>query len=988
MRLRGLTVRAEIGTDWDVRLSTGENPVPPSDEIALHQALAFMAEVARTGRISGLSELSVTDARLIIDDQRIGRDIVFERMSAVFAAPGSGRAAVSGVVTRGGAAMPYRIEALTTADGARLNLSLTGVPLKLAETIGGNAALGAAGDSTVSIHGTLTVAADGRARSAAAEAFVTPGSVFIPGLFEGPWKVSEARIEAGWNAEEAGAGRFRVVYAGDGGTGAISGAIRFAADPAGTHAIEARTEALALSPLSARDAPVVVTDGSFRLRIPASGGSAFIDEAAFKGPETDLTLAGEIRRDGGGHAVTAQLAAGPMPVRAAVRWWPPAMAPAGRVWFADSVAGGVLRSLTLRLDLAPTALAAAFRNEPLPPESLSLHAVVDDATVQALEGLPPVSGLSGSGRLDARRADLEASRGLLDLGSGKRIPLSEGAVSIAGLDTSTPDLAISFRAQASAEHLAEVIRAPALREYFSVDINPQDIRGQFDGRARVAFRLGKPLGKKDIDTDIKATLRGMSLDKAIGGDKLDSANLSILADSTGVEIKGEGRWRGMPVAVSLENDTNDGSKAATLAFTIDEAQKRSLGIAGQVTGPLPVRIKALSEQGGGMRAQAEVDLTRAAIYGLLPGFQKPAGRAGKLTFEATERNKSYQIQNIALDSGAASVRGAAEIAPDGGLASARLGLFRLSPGDNVKLDFDRTPTGGRVMLRGNNFDARPFLRAASQDGPPSPRSEKDLDVDLKTTLLSGHNGEVITNAELRLQRRNGQNRQIALTGRLNGKSLKIAGQAADRPAPIAIETDDAGAFLRFMDIYTRMQGGDLAGQIRPSPRDVSGFLMARDFTLRNEPALRRLLSEAPQEGAERAADSAAFTKMRIDFSRVGSATTIREALIFGPQLGVTFNGVIDQARDRISLSGTFIPAYGLNNAFASIPVFGSLLTGGRNEGVLGITFGVSGRAAQPNVTINPLSAVAPGIFRRMFEFRNERTPAAPVIPTPMVASPN
>ncbi len=58
--------------------------------------------------------------------------------------------------------------------------------------------------------------------------------------------------------------------------------------------------------------------------------------------------------------------------------------------------------------------------------------------------------------------------------------------------------------------------------------------------------------------------------------------------------------------------------------------------------------------------------------------------------------------------------------------------------------------------------------------------------------------------------------------------------------------------------------------------------------------------------------------MRIDFTRQGTATTIREAVIFGPQLGVTFNGVVDFVRDRISLSGTFIPAYGLNNAFASI----------------------------------------------------------------------
>ena len=100
-------------------------------------------------------------------------------------------------------------------------------------------------------------------------------------------------------------------------------------------------------------------------------------------------------------------------------------------------------------------------------------------------------------------------------------------------------------------------------------------------------------------------------------------------------------------------------------------------------------------------------------------------------------------------------------------------------------------------------------------------------------------------------------------------------------------------------------------------------------------------------------------------------------VIFGSQLGLTFNGVIDPVRDRVSLSGTYVPAYGLNNAFAQIPIVGNILAGGRNEGLLAVTFGVAGKASQPTVTVNPLSAVAPGIFRKFFEFRNDRTGSTP-----------
>ena len=64
----------------------------------------------------------------------------------------------------------------------------------------------------------------------------------------------------------------------------------------------------------------------------------------------------------------------------------------------------------------------------------------------------------------------------------------------------------------------------------------------------------------------------------------------------------------------------------------------------------------------------------------------------------------------------------------------------------------------------------------------------------------------------------------------------------------------------------------------------------------------------------------------------------------------------------------FVPLYGLNNMLTQIPVLGPLLLGGTSGGIFGINFRVSGTANNPTVSINPLSAVAPGIFRKLFLF--------------------
>ena len=52
---------------------------------------------------------------------------------------------------------------------------------------------------------------------------------------------------------------------------------------------------------------------------------------------------------------------------------------------------------------------------------------------------------------------------------------------------------------------------------------------------------------------------------------------------------------------------------------------------------------------------------------------------------------------------------------------------------------------------------------------------------------------------------------------------------------------------------------------------------------------------------------------------------------------------------------------------SNVPLIGNLLTSRRGEGVFGMTYSVNGHAASPRVFVNPVSALTPGILRRIFE---------------------
>ena len=106
---------------------------------------------------------------------------------------------------------------------------------------------------------------------------------------------------------------------------------------------------------------------------------------------------------------------------------------------------------------------------------------------------------------------------------------------------------------------------------------------------------------------------------------------------------------------------------------------------------------------------------------------------------------------------------------------------------------------------------------------------------------------------------------------------------------------------------------------------------------------------------------------------------------------MTAQGYIDQKRDQVSVGGTLAPVYGINGLLGSVPLLGDILVSKKGEGVVGMTYSVSGNMEEPEIGVNPLSVLTPGIFRRIFEGSHvpppplessSTNPPAPPAPSP------
>jgi hypothetical protein len=114
-----------------------------------------------------------------------------------------------------------------------------------------------------------------------------------------------------------------------------------------------------------------------------------------------------------------------------------------------------------------------------------------------------------------------------------------------------------------------------------------------------------------------------------------------------------------------------------------------------------------------------------------------------------------------------------------------------------------------------------------------------------------------------------------------------------------------------------------------------------------------------------------FEIMRVPFSVGHGQFVMHNAVINGPFEGASLRGKVDFRAQVIDVGGTYVGGTGIMQVIASIPVLGPILTGPRGEGVFGITFAIKGTMANPQVVVNPLALLTPGIFREIFQMTDE-----------------
>ena len=665
-----------------------------------------------------------------------------------------------------------------------------------------------------------------------------------------------------------------------------------------------------------------------------------------------------------------------LPVSHAKQLWPWFAAKSAQAWATNNVFGGMIRRSSLSLSSAPGRIGDGV---PMSSNEVSGHFEIEGARFDMTGNLPPVR--DGFGIIDFRgtNVDIALKSGTVYMPTGRTAQASDGTLTLRDAHIKPVIGQLDISVQGSADALAELASYDPLDALRRLPFGPGDLTGDVKGRVSAQIPLQKGVDIARLNWTVSLDYQNLAIAKPFEGQMVTQADGTLQLDRTMAHIKAKAKVNGMDAELDISEPINGATEGRRrdIALVLDDKARNAMmpGLSTILSGP--VRIKVESGEGG--RNDLTADLTAARLSLPWVGWSKGAGVGATAVLRMQPTDSGTRIEGLKLSGESFEIAGSATLGKEG-LSSLELGTVRLNRGDDIAMNLRRAGSGYRIDVRGKSYDARGLVKQLLGDPDKAEGNAKGVPIQLEAQIgsVSGFDGESISDVRVDYKGTGASVGNLTIAAQTkSGAAVTASNSSSGKSRTVQMQSSDAGALLRFLDLYPNMQGGKIALNVAAEGSGpLKGQIDARDFSLVNEPRLGSIVS-TPSDGSQ---SLNAAVKRDIDTSRVyferGSASiekgagylSVANGVLRGPLIGTTFQGNVYDREGRMAITGTFMPAYGINRLFAEIPLFGVILGNGRDRGLIGITYKVAGDAKSPRVEVNPISAIAPGIFRSIFEY--------------------
>ncbi|RUO99367.1 AsmA-like C-terminal region-containing protein [Hyphomicrobium sp.] len=708
-------------------------------------------------------------------------------------------------------------------------------------------------------------------------------------------------------------------------------------------------------------------------RLAGGGGEAVVKAMTQAGP--------------GGQRMSAEFRVSPMPLNTLKALWPKAVATGPRAWVGANVQSVDFKGGTL-----------TFTNENVggiepgtvqtTTERANADFTAENAVFRPLPEIPAISASKTSIHLENNLLTVTVPEGKMTLPDGQIVPLKDGTLKTDNILQPRTNGEIAVTALGDLGPFVEGLEQLPIRAIRDASPLPKAGEGKVNAQFLIKMPFYEGVTGDDMMVTGKARISDGRFGKVAGRYDVQGFTLDLNLTDTSLDAKGDLLVNGIPAKIVgqrlLKPDAGPQPPVKIVA-KLDEADRTQLGLDVNdiVHGVVPIEVSYQKGDGPTPAVKLHADLTNAELTIDKLQWRKAPGRAASLDTDiVTTPERETQLQNFKVISDDMAASGQIVIGTDNKIQSFDFPGLNLNVISRLDVDGSRDSNDfWTVNISGSNFDGRSFFRSLFNvgDGPDKKGkgAAKGTRVTVDIANLIGSSDVSLRNLKGVSETRNGNLSSLDVRGTLDGGSPLIAKlDQSSGSRRLVVTSDDAGQVMKLVNFYTNMQGGRMRLDVAldgSGPAEKTGLLVVDNFRVLGDPIVMELVSTADsgrpaiQGNQNVAREVFDFTRLRAPFSVGYGQFVLQESYVKGPLLGATLRGKVDFKTKRVSIGGTYIPLQGLNGALGDIPVIGQILSGTQGEGVVGMTFAVQGPTASPQVLVNPLSLVAPGIFRDIFQ---------------------
>lgn len=668
--------------------------------------------------------------------------------------------------------------------------------------------------------------------------------------------------------------------------------------------------------------------------------------------------------------------------------WPHGLADGARDWIEMRLDRAEISNLDLVVDLAP---GAVRENEGVPDEALTLTFDARNVVARYVEGMTPLRNGVGRGVLRGNSFRL-----IVDSAALGEIPLTGGEVDFPAFMPKWQPTYYRFTAAGDAREMLSVLDEKPLQLLTKVNLAPR----QFSGSARADIEIMRPnkrevlpeeYGYKGVAYFDDMRLTELTEDLEISGGKgrvdLSTRSLTVTADAFFANDA--------PVKVRWKQNfyRQDGPSRINVSGIFNSSAGDVFGLPTRqfLRGPVGFEAVAIGEPGAIRSLSLKADFTNSALSASAFSWRKPAAAPASGVLDLKFSGDETTLSNFSISGEGVDIRGDLAFGAGGVLTSADLQRFFLENGADLSLTARRDPNGLlAVTTIGRHLDIGGLLEQMLNESggageTPFPWG-RGVTVNARIDRLTMRHGVEYKDGALDLRRDAERLQALDFTAfddeeRPLTVSMSLTGDGAGRM--VEARTSAIGELMRGVFGYDSIHGGE--GSMRlvllePGRSGFSGEVEARNIQVVDAPLLARIFSAGSFDGLANLlnGDGIDFSYAFGEFRFADRVLTLGKLRATGSSVGMTAHGVIGLGPDgRTDLYGAVAPLNQINSVLAAAPIIGDILTGPGGEGIVAFNYSVRGETAGPQVVVNPLTALTPGILRELVQ-PGRAEPAPPV----------